>query len=96
MRPSLVLDANRDAVRTVVLAHRATNPRVFGSAARGDDSTDSDLDLLVDATDGMTLLDIGAIRQELLDLLGVPVDVVTPKALPAEFRARVLTEAVPV
>jgi len=96
VRPSLVLDANRDAVRTVVLAHRATNPRVFGSAARGDDSTDSDLDLLVDATDGMTLLDIGAIRQELLDLLGVPVDVVTPKALPAEFRARVLTEAVPV
>lgn len=96
MKPSLALSANRDAVRTVVLAHRATNPRVFGSAARGEDSLDSDLDLLVDPTADTTLLDIGAIRQELLDLLGVPVDVVTPMALPAEFRARVLAEAVPV
>jgi uncharacterized protein len=42
------------------------------------------------------LLDIGAIRHELLQLLGVPVDVVTPNALPADFRAIVLAEAVPV
>ncbi|MEO8527548.1 MAG: nucleotidyltransferase family protein [Pseudolysinimonas sp.] len=96
MKPSIALSVNRDAVRSVVLAHRATNPRVFGSAARGEDSAGSDLDLLIDPTADTTLLDIGAIRQELLDLLGVPVDVVTPKALPAEFRARVLAEAVPV
>lgn len=96
MKPSTALNAHREAVRTVVLAHRATNPRVFGSALHGDDSFESDLDLLVDPTPETTLLDIGAIRQELLDLLGVPVDVVTPKALPLEFRARVLAEAVPV
>ena len=96
MKPSAALNAHREAVRTVVLAHRATNPRVFGSAVRGDDSAESDLDLLIDPTPETTLMDIGAIRQELLDLLGVPVDVVTPKALPLEFRARVLAEAVPV
>jgi predicted nucleotidyltransferase len=96
LKPSTALNAHREAVRTVVLAHRVTNPRVFGSAVRGDDSVESDLDLLVDPTPETTLLDIGAIRQELLDLLGVPVDVVTPKALPLEFRASVLAEAVPV
>ena len=40
-------------------------------------------------------MDIGAIRHELLQLLGVPVDVVTPKALPARFRDEVIAEAVP-
>ena len=96
VKPSAALDRNREAVRTIVLAHRATNPRVFGSAARGEDSMTSDLDLLIDPTPETTLLDIGAIRHELLDLLGVSVDVVTPNALPTKFRATVIAEAVPV
>ena len=96
MKPSDALEAHRDAVRRVVLANRATNPRVFGSASRGEDTIMSDLDLLVDPTDATTLFDIGAIRHELLTLLGVPVDVVTPKALPAKFREAVVAEAVPV
>ncbi len=82
-------------MRLVVHAHRATNPRVFGSVVRGEDTDVSDIDLLVDPTAETTLLDIGAMRHELLDLLGVPVDVVTPNALPMEFRDRVLAEAVP-
>ncbi|MGB3910136.1 MAG: nucleotidyltransferase family protein [Pseudolysinimonas sp.] len=96
MKPSVALDQHREAVRSVVLSHRATNPRVFGSAARGEDSASSDLDLLVDPTAETTLFDIGAIRHELLGLLGVPVDVVTPNALPPSFRETVLAEAVPV
>lgn len=96
VKPSVALDQHREAVRSVVLSHRATNPRVFGSAARGEDSASSDLDLLVDPTAETTLFDIGAIRHELLGLLGVPVDVVTPNALPPSFRETVLAEAVPV
>lgn len=96
MKPSAALEVNRDAVRRVVLANRATNPRVFGSASRGEDTSASDLDLLVDPTEETTLLDIGAIRHELLALLGVPVDVVTPRALPEAFREAVIAEAVPV
>jgi predicted nucleotidyltransferase len=96
VKPSAALDRHREAVRNIVLAHRATNPRVFGSAARGEDSSTSDLDLLIDPTAETTLLDIGAIRHELIDLLGVPVDVVTPKALPTKFREMVIAEAVPV
>ncbi len=94
--PSSALAAHRDEVRRVVLAHRATNPRVFGSAARGRDSAASDLDLLIDSTSETTLLDIGAIRHELIQLLGVEVDVVTPGALPESFREAVVSTAVPV
>ena len=96
MKPSLALASNRDAIRRVVAAHRASNPRVFGSVAHGDDTEGSDLDILIDPTPDTSLFDIGAIRHELLQLLGVPVDVLTPKALPEKFRAAVLAEAVPV
>ncbi len=96
MKPSLTLAAHRQEVRDIVHAHHAENPRVFGSSARGDDTTRSDLDLLIDPTPETTLLDIGAIRHELIRLLGIPVDVVTPMALPERFREAVLAEAVAV
>lgn len=96
MRPSVALDAHLPEVRAIVLAHHATNPRVFGFSARGEDSLLSDLDLLIDTTPKTTLLDIGAIRHELLELLGVPVDVVTPKSLPSRFRDSVVADAVDV
>lgn len=96
MRPSEAFKLHRDFIRQVVFAHHALNPRIFGSVVTGDDQVDSDLDLLVDPTQQTTLLDIGAIRHELMSKLGVSVDVLTPLALPEKFRARVLAEAVPV
>lgn len=96
MKPSIALQAHREAIRKIVSAHRACNPRIFGSVLEGRDTEESDLDLLVDPTPETTLFDIGAIRHELLTLLGVPVDVLTPKALPETFRAAVLAQAVPV
>ncbi|AJE23942.1 nucleotidyltransferase [Azotobacter chroococcum] len=96
MKPSVALDANREAIRRVVESHRACNARVFGSVVHGDDGEGSDLDILIDPTQETTLFDIGAIRHELLQLLGVPVDVLTPKALPEKFRTKVLAEAVPI
>jgi hypothetical protein len=94
MKPSLALATHREAIRRIVESHRACNARVFGSVIRGEDTEESDLDLLIDPTPETTLFDIGAIRHELLKLLGVPVDVLTPKALPEKFRATVLAEAV--
>lgn len=96
MRPSDALRVHREAVRRVVEAHRASNPRVFGSVARGDDAEGSDIDILIDPTPDTTLFDIGAIRHELQRLLGVPVDVVTPRALPDKFRASVIADAITV
>jgi predicted nucleotidyltransferase len=96
MRPSQALQSHREAVRQIVLRHHARNVRVFGSVLRGEDTDDSDLDLLIEPTPETTLMDIGAIRYELRKLLGIPVDVLTPKALPDHFRERVLSEAMPV
>jgi len=96
MKPSIALEQHKEAIRQIVARHHATNARVFGSALRKTDRDGSDLDILVDPTPDTTLMDIGAIRHELLQLLGVPVDVVTPKALPERFRADVLEEAKPV
>jgi predicted nucleotidyltransferase len=96
MKPSVALQIHRAEIRRVVEAHSAGNVRVFGSVVHGDDTDTSDLDLLIDPSPDTTLFDIGAIRLELGKLLGVPVDVLTPKALPDKFRDLVLAEAVPV
>jgi uncharacterized protein len=96
MKPSVALQKNRAAIRSVVERHRARNARVFGSVLHGNDQEDSDLDILIDPTPETTLFDIGAIRHELLQLLGVRVDVLTPNALPDAFRAKVIAESRPV
>jgi predicted nucleotidyltransferase len=96
MKPSVALQANRAAIRSVVERHRARNARVFGSVLHGDDHEGSDLDILIDPTPETTMFDIGAIRHELLQMLGVQVDVLTPNALPDSFRAKVIAEAQPV
>ena len=96
MRPSEALALHRTRVREIALSHRVSGVRVFGSAIRGDDVAGSDLDLLVEPTAQTTLLDIGAIRFELKNLLGMEVDVLTPNSLPVTFREQVLRDAVPV
>ena len=96
MKPSIALEAHRATIRSVVLRHRACNARVFGSVLHGNDQEGSDLDILMDPTPETTMFDMGAIRHELLQLLGVHVDVLTPNALPDSFRVKVIAEARPV
>jgi uncharacterized protein len=93
MRPSQALALHRARIRQIALSHRVQDIRVFGSALLGKDVEGSDLDLLVEPTHETTLFDIGAIRLELKQLLGIEIDVLTPNALPDKFRARVLKEA---
>lgn len=96
MKPSAALHAHRDAIRRIVESHRAGNARVFGSVIHGDDTEESDLDLLIDPTPETTLMDIAVIQVELEHLLGVTVDVLTPNAVPEKFRGTVLADALPV
>jgi hypothetical protein len=96
MRPSVALQTHRDRIREIALSHRVTNVRVFGSVLHGDDTEDSDLDILVEPTAETTLMDIGAIQFELTELLGISIDVLTPRALPESFRHIVLQEAMPI
>jgi predicted nucleotidyltransferase len=93
MKPSQALDAHREEIRKIVDAHQASNPRVFGSVLHGDDTEESDLDVLVDPSATTSLLDIARIQVELENLLRVSVDVLTPNALPEKFRSEILGEA---
>lgn len=95
MTPTELLAENRQKILQIVAAHRATTPRIFGSLLHGDDNEGSDLDLLVDPLPGATLFDLGGIQIELEELLGIPVDVLTPGDLPTKFRQQVLQEARP-
>jgi predicted nucleotidyltransferase len=96
MRPSLALQQHRDAVCLAAGRHRVSNVRVFGSVLSGSDLDGSDLDLLVDPLPGATLFDLGGLQDELEQLMGLKVDLLTPKDLPTQFRAQVLALARPV
>ena len=96
MKPSQALESHRADIRRIVASHRAKNARVFGSVIHGEDTEDSDLDILIDPTAETTLMDVAAIQVELERLLRVSVDVLTPKALPEKFRDLVVSEAMPV
>ncbi|HTA65449.1 MAG TPA: nucleotidyltransferase family protein [Xanthomonadaceae bacterium] len=96
MKPSQALQAHRVELRKLTSRHGVSCPRVFGSVLYGEDRDGSDLDLLVDPTPSTTLLTLAAIQLEAERLLGVPVDVHTPNALPRRGRERILREAVAV
>lgn len=90
------LAAQRAAVNDILSRYGATNPRLFGSVARGDAGPDSDIDLLVDLDheQGNELLRVAGIAEELTHLLGTRVDVVTTRLLRGEVSATALADSV--
>ncbi len=96
MRPSEVLKIHANEIRSVVIENGAKNPRVFGSVLHGTDTSESDLDILVDPIEGCTtLFGLARIKRLLEDSLGISVDVMTPMSLKENFRDSVLNEARP-
>lgn len=85
---------HRDEILRLARKHGAQNVRLFGSAARGDDRADSDLDLLVEMEKGRSLIDHVALKQDLEELLEREIDVVTEQSLHPRLRDRVLREAI--
>ncbi len=94
LRPSAVLAAHRDEVLRIAERHKASNVRVFGSVARGEDTADSDLDLLVTFSEGASLYDLVDLADELEDILGVTVDVISEGGLSDRNRT-IRRDAVP-
>jgi predicted nucleotidyltransferase len=83
----------RERIRDVVARHGLSNPRLFGSVARGEDSVDSDLDILVDVGSGVGLLTLARCERDLEELLGIHVDLVPADDLKPAVAASVLAEA---
>ncbi|MCL5959164.1 MAG: nucleotidyltransferase family protein [Chloroflexi bacterium] len=89
-----LLKEKREEILRIVRSHGAVRVRVFGSMARGLAGPESDVDVLVDLEPGRSILDVIAIKQDLEDLLGREVDVVTEAAISPYIRDEVLKEAV--
>jgi hypothetical protein len=90
-----LLKEKREEILSIATKYGASNVRIFGSVARGEDTADSDVDFLVELEPGRNLLDRIALMQDLEDLLERKVDVATVKGLREYFRDRILNEAVP-
>jgi predicted nucleotidyltransferase len=95
MRPSEALATQRERILAIAAANDVTRVRVFGSALKGSDRPDSDLDLLVDVPPGTSLLRIVGIKLAIEDALGVRVDLCTERELHPQLKDRILAEACP-
>lgn len=89
-----LIEQHREEIRRIAAKHGATEIRLFGSMARGDARPDSDIDFLVDVVPGTSLLDLSGLSNELRDLLGRSIDLVTEGGLRQGPMNRILTEAV--
>ncbi|MFI4991926.1 MAG: nucleotidyltransferase family protein [Solirubrobacterales bacterium] len=85
----------REEILRYAAEHGARNVRVFGSVARSDAEASSDVDLLVEMDPGRNLLDLVGFGQDLEDLLGTHVDVLTDGGVSPYMRDRIFAEAVP-
>jgi predicted nucleotidyltransferase len=90
-----LLQEKREDILRIASKRGASNVRVFGSVARGEADSESDIDLLVDLEPGRSLFDLGGLLMDLQDLLDHKVDVVTERGLRERIRERVLKEAIP-
>ena len=95
MSPSELLALRRESILHLADLHGARNVRVFGSVARGDATKESDVDFLVEMDEGRSLLDLVGLWQDLQDLLGRKVDVISEGGISPYLRAKILAEAVP-
>lgn len=95
MLDAILRTADREAIRRLAEKHGAANVRIFGSAVRKERTIGSDLDVLVTMAAGRTLLDLIGLEQDLAELLGHPVDVVSDAGLSPYLRSRIVADAVP-
>lgn len=89
------LTQRRHEILRLAERYKADNVRVFGSVARGEATDGSDIDLLINTKPGCSLFDLGGLLEDLKELLGQPVDLVTEDGLKPHLRDRVLREAIP-
>lgn len=95
MKRYQLLQENKEDILRIAKKHGAFNVLVFGSVARGEENSESDVDFLVEMEAERNLLDRIGLIQDLEDYLGCKVDVATVRSLRDCFRERIMKEAIP-
>lgn len=95
MKPSLAIRNRRDEILEIAARYGASNVRVFGSVARGEDTARSDLDLLVDLDENRSLWDLAGLLADVTDALQCKVQIVEAAGLHRLLKDRILNEARP-
>lgn len=96
MKPSEYLSEkkNLNAIKAILDKYSVTNPKVFGSAATGNDSGSSDIDILIDEGGELSLMDIASLAVELEELCGFKVDITTTYGIPKLILEKINREAI--
>lgn len=94
MKPSQKIRQHQQKIQELAQQFGMKNVRIFGSVAKREDTDNSDLDVLVEASPTTTLFDIFGLQIELEELLNLKVDVVTNNSLPPKFKDEVLHYAI--
>jgi predicted nucleotidyltransferase len=82
---------NRERLANLCKEHRVKRLRVFGSAAKGEDRPDSDIDLLVDFTVPVGFFELIELEEKLAAFFGRSVDLLTERGLSPHFRDSILS-----
>lgn len=88
-----VLKSKRDSILSIAAKHGAKDIRIFGSFARGEDKPGSDVDFIVNLEEGRSLFDLISLKNDLEELLGRKVDVVTEDSLHWYIKKKIIQEA---
>ena len=84
----------RDILVEVLKKYGVSKAAIFGSVARGDDTEDSDIDIIVEFVDGKSLLDLVALKLELQKMLGKEIDIITYNSIHPLLKEKILSEQV--
>lgn len=95
-RPSELLRQYREQIRNIINSHGITDIRIFGSVARGKDTINSDLDILLFPNTQISLIEKYIIQTEIKKLLKINVHVVSSKSLSIEHAKTIISEAKPI
>ena len=84
----------RKEIEIIARKHGVIKIQLFGSVARGNETSSSDIDFLIAFKEDRSLFDLIALKYDLEDLLGIQVDVVTEESLHVRIRDQVISEVV--
>ena len=94
MNKKKLIQAQREKILSISRKYGVKSIKIFGSVARGEENSLSDLDFLVNLEAGRSLFDLGGLQIDLEESLNCNVDVVTEKGLRDRIRDDVIREAV--